>query len=49
MSYFFSMSFLKTKKGLKIPVKGHNHKFLPLIFLNLGHLERHIPLNDMWF
>ena len=29
-----------TKKGQESPVKGHTFGFLPLIFANLGHLER---------
>ena len=31
------------------PVKGYNYEFLPLIFQNLGNLERYIPLNNMFF
>ena len=32
------------KNGQESPVKGHNCGFLPLIFPNLGHLERCNPL-----
>ena len=35
------------KKGQKSLIKGHNCEFLPLILLNLRHLERYTPLNDM--
>ena len=38
-----------TEKRQESLVQGYNHEFLPQIFLNLGHLEYHAPLNDMWF
>ena len=38
-----------TKKVQERSVKGHNYKFYPLNFLNLGDLECNIPLNSMWF
>ena len=36
-----------TKKGQESLVKGHSFGFLPLIFANLGHLERYTP--SKWY
>ena len=43
------MRAVEPKKGQESPVKRHNCRFLPLIFPNLGYLERYIPINSMCF
>ena len=43
------MRVVYPKKGQESPVEGHNRGFLPLIFPNLGQLERYTPLSGMCF
>ena len=38
-----------TKKEEESSAKGHMCGFLPLVFPNLGHLERYTPLDGMCF
>lgn len=38
-----------TKKGQESPAKRHSCGFLPLIYPNLGHLERHSSINGTCF